>query len=85
MFKMSLKLLKYMYIRCLCYMFQLRRAIFRRHILQMSLLHCALGLIVFIKAYPCGGGVEYLHRNPASRKRRDEMGLKKRLRHSLSG
>jgi hypothetical protein len=33
---------------------------------------------------PCGGGVEYLHRDPASRKRR-RNGTKKRPRHSLSG
>jgi hypothetical protein len=33
---------------------------------------------------PCGGGVEYLHREPASRKRR-QNGTKKRPRHSLSG
>jgi hypothetical protein len=24
----------------------------------------------YVDAYPCGGGVEYLHRDPASRKRR---------------
>jgi hypothetical protein len=34
--------------------------------------------------YPCGGGVEYLHRVPASRKRR-RNGTKKRPRHTLSG
>jgi hypothetical protein len=33
---------------------------------------------------PCGGGVEYLHREPASRKRRRNW-TKKRPRHSLSG
>jgi hypothetical protein len=33
---------------------------------------------------PCGGAVEYLHRDPASRKRR-RNGTKKRPRHSLSG
>jgi hypothetical protein len=49
MFKMSLTLLKYMYIRCLCYMFQPHSAIFRQHIFGRSLLHCALGQIVFIK------------------------------------
>jgi hypothetical protein len=35
-------------------------------------------------ANPCGGGVEYLHRDPASRKRR-RNGTKKRPLHSLSG
>jgi hypothetical protein len=34
--------------------------------------------------HPCGGWVEYLHRDPASRKRR-RNGTKKRPRHSLSG
>jgi hypothetical protein len=32
---------------------------------------------------PCGGGIEYLHRDPVSRKRR-RNGTKNKPRHSLS-
>jgi hypothetical protein len=41
-------------------------------------------LWIIITSNPCGGGVEYLHRESASRKRR-RNGTKKRPRHSLSG
>jgi hypothetical protein len=49
MLKMSLKFLKHLYIVCFWYMFQQHKAIFRQHIFQRSLLHCALGQLVFIK------------------------------------
>jgi hypothetical protein len=42
-----------------------------------TLLVCVLLTALTLLHYPCGGGVEYLHRDPASRKRR-RNGTKKK-------
>jgi hypothetical protein len=39
----------------------------------------SLELMSYLCSYPCGGGVEYLHRDPANRKRR-RNGTKKKGR-----
>jgi hypothetical protein len=48
MFKISLKLLKYVYIRCLSYMFQPHTAIFKQHIF---LKESAILFIIYIYIY----------------------------------